>query len=502
VNPDVSIGLETPPKARHMHPWLRRIHVAFVPGQTTPLLEKVAEELLHHFRLMGHHTQAIPDDSTDVILTTARFGEPVGWRKAPLLSARRIYNLSHSPDSYTMVQASPEQFQTLMARFRTALEKDTPDPADYAFPCLAPQAYQVLHTQGRRGGPLLSLMRLVQAQVKSFRVLLIVGNDRPIEAYHFDLVGAYPRTDGWAPDAFYQDIVLRIVTTASTHSVNEHETIGEPIPNAVWQRLTTPSTMLFAGRQLGRRHFFAEMIRIPDLVAVPSVGEAVASQYSEGCFATWDPTLGALIATVTGSARPIDKSDLTADDLAVIVGVRPDGKGALVQDVEGKRNTPPSTEAVEMMGMDSALPTITLGSAWDTPVQSQTSGELSEVPVVRSKLHGHRGIDLYDPARVEYVSLDPPYFHYLVSCGSDAQAQGIKRAFARSESLRNPQDPRQVVFTVLPGHGIFIAEKWVPGTVPFQTIWEHMDAGYLQVVDRIPQGPMTFVAGRLVAGDE
>jgi hypothetical protein len=268
--------------------------------------------------------------------------------------------------------------------------------------------------------------------------------------------------------------------------VTEHQVIGEPIPCATWRRLSTPAAMCVAGQRLGERSFFTQMVRIADLVPVPAVTDAVASQYSEGCFATWDPALGALVATVTGSARPVDKGSITEDDLAVIVGVRPDGRGALTRRVEGKRNAPPSSEAVELMDMDGPLPSIDLGPAWGTSAR---------VPVARSKLHGHRGIAAYDPRRVEYVPLDPPYYHYLVSCATDAQARGIKRCFARSEALQHPDDPRQVAFTVLPGHGVVIVEKWVVGAAPFQVMWESMDAGYLQVENRIPQGPMAYVPG-------
>jgi hypothetical protein len=228
------------------------------------------------------------------------------------------------------------------------------------------------------------------------------------------------------------------------------------------------------------------MVRISDLVQVPAVGNAIASQYSEGCFATWEPALDGLIATVTGSIHPVDKGNITEDDLAVIVGVRSDGRGALVRPVEGKRNAPPSSEAVEMMMMDRGLPTIALDPSRDSPVL---------VPAVRSKLHGHRSIAAYDPRRVEYVPLDPPYYHYLVSCATEAQAWAIEEAFARSETLQDPEDPRQVAFTVLPSHGVVMVEKWVPGTAPFQTLWECMDAGYLQVHNRIPQGPMEYVPG-------
>jgi hypothetical protein len=61
--------------------------------------------------------------------------------------------------------------------------------------------------------------------------------------------------------------------------------------------------------------------------------------------------------------------------------------------------------------------------------------------------------------------------------------------------MQNPDDPRQVVFTVLPCHGVVIVEKWVPGTAPFQVMWEYMDADYLQVDNHIPQGPMEYARG-------
>lgn len=478
--------------ARPVHSWLREISVAFVPGPITPLLETVREGLLNQLERLGHEVQKVPNDRTDVILTTARFGKPIGWRQAPLFYARRRFGLSQVPMFLALVHAPSAMFQDVLDGLRVALDKEPPDPADFAFPALVPQAYRVLVEQGRRGGPILALERMVQAQAKSIRVILVVGDERPLAAYHFDLAGAYPRTEAEEPELFYRDIALRIVTAASTTEVNQHQRVGEPIPRSLWKRLSTPAAMRNAGQQLGQRSFFTEMIRIANLVNVPAVSDSVADQYSEGCFATWDPILGALMATVTGSARPVDKDNITDDELAVIVGVRPDGQGAQVRHVEGKRNDNPSSESVEMMEMDAALPTITLEPQWDTP---------GEVPVVRSKLHGHRGAASYDPRYVEHVPLDPPFYHYLVSCATEAQARGIKAAFSRSEALHNPDDPRHVVFTVLPGHGIVIAEKWVPGKAPFQVIWEYMDAGFLVVEDLIPQGPLQFVpdsSGRMV----
>ncbi|HET9588309.1 MAG TPA: hypothetical protein VFO91_05940 [Anaerolineales bacterium] len=362
--------------------------------------------------------------------------------------------------------------------------KQEPDTSEFTFEGLAATAHQTIIEQGRRGGPLLGLERVLQAQSKSIRILLVIGEAEPQTAYLFDLVGAHPRIESKNREAFYEDIALRIVTGLSTEEVTRHQIVGDPIPHDLWRELPAPSAMLKAAHELGEREFFTHIIRVADLVPVPAVGAAIAEQYSEGCFATWEPRLDALIATITGSARPVSKDDITEDELAVIVGVRPDGKGAVVRHVEGKRNDPPSSEAVEMMALDQPLPKVTFSL-------DEGAGTF-QVPVARSKLHGHRGVAAFDPNYVEYTRLDAPYYHYPVSCATEAQANGIKQAFSRAGALLNPDDPRKIVFTVLPGHGLVMVEKWQAGKAPFQLIWEYMDAGYLQVEPRVPQGWFTY----------
>ena len=146
--------------------------------------------------------------------------------------------------------------------------------------------------------------------------------------------------------------------------------------------------------------------------------------------------------------------------------------------------------------MDSALPRVQLEEPWDID---------QPVPIVRSKLHGHRGVASFDPAQVEHVHLEPRYYHYPVSCATEAQADGIKQAFSHSESLQDANDPRQIVFVLLPGHGVVIVEKWVPGKMPFQAIWEAMDEGTLVLDDRVPQGLIHFEPderGRMVLRED
>jgi hypothetical protein len=461
------------------HSWWRKIHLAYIPGEETPLLTEFSGKLLEKFKEAGHTVNVQPGDDTEVIMTTAKFFEPLRWREAMIFNARRKFNLDHSPAVYTIVQATPEAMQDKIEYFDHVLMKDTPDPQDYALPGLGPEAYHTLYEQGKRGGSILALLRTVQTQSMSIRVVLVVGNETPDHAYVFDLVGAHPRIEAAANENFYEDIMGRIVTAMSTDEITEHKLVGDLVPREEWDSLKTPASMQRAGNELGKRQFFTEMVMVTNMVTVPSVPDAISSQYSEGCFATWDPEIEGLITTVTGSARPVVKDELTDDELTIIVGVRPDGKGALVRHVEGKRNDPPSSEAVELMDLDKDLPKIELDNG-------------DKVPVSRSKLHGHRGVKAYNPDKIEHVFLDQPYYHYPVSCSTEAQAYAIHKAFSNSEALQNPADPRQIVFTILPGHGIVIAEKWVSGKEPFQVIWEYMDAGWLVIENMVPQGVLTF----------
>ena len=466
---------------KQIHSWLRPIQIHYHPGTLTPLLEHTANKLLAAFARHGHTIQDEANARTDVLLTTARFGELLSWRDALLFTGRKRFRLDHIPRTITLVHIRPQEMEDILAHFEQALAKDPFVRSEFEFEGMAGNAPDVLVEQGRRGGPILSLIRLMQAQLKCIRILLAVGEETVERVYHIDLVGAHPITEmSIGEQAFYDDIVLRTATYESTYEVTKHQVVGDPIPADTWAESSSVEAMQRAGQEMGKRRFFTDMLRINDLVPVPGLSDAIADQYSEGCFATWDPYIPALIATVTGSARPVDKGNISPNDLAAIVGLRPDGMGAQVRHVEGGENISPSSEAVEMMDMDLVLPKV------------RVEGLPGELPVVRSKLHGHRGVTAFNPELVEFTPLDPPFYDYLVSCATEAQARAIKAAFSRAESLQNPQDRRKVAFTILPGHGIVITEKWDAGKQPFQLIWEYMDAGHLVINRIVPQGRVAF----------
>jgi hypothetical protein len=460
-----------------VHSWLKQLSVSYIPGPSTGLAERVASDLMGYFQGEDHRTSEIPSEDTNVILTTARLGEPLGWREALMFTARRRFKLKRAPTVFTILHARPEQFQDWLARAEEVLHGNSHMAASFAG--IPESAYKTLFQQGKRGGPILYLLRVIQIQSKSIRVLLVVGDEEPESAFLFDLVGAHPQIKFEDAHSFYKDIATRILTAASTKEITRHQVVDPAISQAEWSNLSAIKEMTQASQELGKRDFFTEMIHVTELAEIPGFSDAISSQYSEGCFATWDTNINGLLTTITGSARPVRKENITDKDLAVIVGIKPERDGALIRKVEGHPNYAPSSEAVEMIGMDVPLPKISLK-------------DVVQVPVIRSKLHGHRGVRSFDPRHVEYVSVPQSYLYYPVSCSTDAQYRAVQEAFSSSAALQNPQDPRQIVFTVLPGHGIVIVEKWVEGKQPFQMIWEAMDHKDIEIANDIPQGPFTF----------
>ena len=459
------------------HTWLKQLTVSYLPGPSTPLADQVARDLLEFLHNEGHTTQELPTANTDVILTTARLGEPLGWREAYMFTARRRYGLDHVPTVFTVVHATSQQFNDLLSETESILRNGVESTP--RFVGIPETASRTLYQQGKRGGAIMYLLRIIQIQSKSIRVLLVVGDEKPDSAFLFDLVGAHPQIRNDDPQSFYKDIATRIMTAASTQEITRHRVVKPDVSREVWDGLPTIGYMIRASQELGKRDFFTEMIHVSDVAEIPGFSDAISQQYSEGCFATWDVLIDGLLTTITGSARPVRKENISDKDLAVIVGIKPEHDGALIRQVEGHPNHPPSSEAVEMIGMDLKLPRITLSNG-------------AQVPVIRSKLHGHRGVRSFNPDRVEYVSIPESYLYYPVSCSTDAQYRAVQEAFSSSAALQNPEDPRQIVFTVLPGHGLVIVEKWVERKQSFQVIWEGMDQRDIEISNEIPQGPFAF----------
>lgn len=474
------MGLIHPP----LHTWTHSIVLAYLPDYLDPLLERVLPELLDWFRANGSRVQSEPDNNTELIITTGRFGRPVGRDEALLFNAKRRYGLSQRPQVLTVVSMRPDEYEQTSAHF-VDLGAGRVPASDARYTGLGPRAVEVMAEQAKRS-PEMAVGRLLQGQMISIRVMALIGDEsgQPQRAIHYDLAGAHPTSDASDPRRFAAEAGGRILTAVCAHEVDRHQMVPERLPRSTWISLVTPEAMVEAGATFGRFGFFNSPIAVETFLGYRGIGDAIAAQYSEGCYGVYEPEIPGLITTATGSSRLVDKRSITRDDQAIVVGIRPEKDGALVMQVEGHPDVVPSVEAVEMMSLCRSV---------STHPRRNRAGQVVQVPNVRAILHGHVGVESYDPAYVESVFLDEAYYQYLVSCGTGALAHGTAGAFSRGACLRDLSDPRAVAFLEQPGHGLVVVEKWVEGKAPFQVLREALETGRLCITNHVPQSHVDWV---------
>ena len=126
------------------HAFWRPVRIAAVDGPSTPMLANVIAGVRRAMTERGHSWTGDPDDRTDAFVTTARVREPVAWRHSPLFTGRKRFGLTSKPATYTFVQVTPAQLDEMVRTFDAALQQPTPTAADFDFPGLSTNAWQVL----------------------------------------------------------------------------------------------------------------------------------------------------------------------------------------------------------------------------------------------------------------------------------------------------------------------------------------------------------------------
>ena len=466
----------------YSHKWLRTLSISHSGHGSQQLARTFRCKLLDVFHGLGMNVQARPDNSTDVLLSHFRLGEVVSWKNAPLLSARRQLNVKGTLTVLAVVQTTAQSLRDVLNVLNESLSQSPYDPSDVFFPGLKHTAYRPLCAEAATRGPLLAFARIVQAQLKCFNVILLLGDTQIECAYLFNLVGSQFKV--LYGGHFYYEMALRIATMASTNEVTNHELVGTAISRKAWERSEAVRGLCRASREFGKRSFFSGAIVVSELVDYPVIARAVASRYSEGCFSTWDPILNGLVITMAGARHVYDKTRVAASDLVLAVKCRREVDGVCFRQVAGQKRPVPSSEAFEFLSIDSELPHASVCARMSHPV---------EVPIIRSKIHGHRGISAFDPTIIEYAPLPQAFQEFPTCCATDAQAFAVRQAFGNARSFFDPTDRRRIVFTILPGHGVLIVEKWVEGKRPFQVIWEAIDCGRLEVSACVPQHAPQFI---------
>ncbi len=470
---------------KNIHAWTHPISIAYMPGDHTPALDLAIHAILDWLRDADCTVTDMPDNNTELILTTRRFGNIVGRDEALFFNAKRQYRLSTRPQVLTMLDVPEAEYQALVEHFTKIADMPEDEANLERYTGLGPQAADIISHQARRGGPDLAFARLSQGQALSIRVMALrTQNGRPYRAMHFDMAGAHPVTDATDMEVFAEDAGARVLAAVCAVEVNHHSFVDEPVSAELWESLSSPDVMVRAGSMFTQFGFFTTPLYVEKLLGYRGISDAISAQFSEGCYAIYEPDIPGLLTTASGSSRLVDKRSISRMDQAVVVGMRSDHEGAMVRPVAGMERVVPSVEAVEMMGLCERVPHHDHLNSHGKPVS---------VPNARAILHGHLGVAAFDPAKVEAVRLSSLYYTQLVSCGTGALAEGTATAFAASESLRDLKDPRRVIFLEQPGHGVMVVEKWpLPddGTQPFETIHDYLSSGVLQMTLEVAQGPV------------
>src|SRR5262245_39302084 len=160
-------------KTSETHAWVHPISVAYVPGKLNPALEQATKALLAWLESFGCTLERQPTNATDLIVTTACFGEPVDRDQALLFHAKRIYRLSRRPTVLTLVAIEEAEYQKWLEHFSEMARQPEGADLDEQFPGLGPLAAEVMVQQAKRGGPEVALGRFMQSQMKSVRVVAL-----------------------------------------------------------------------------------------------------------------------------------------------------------------------------------------------------------------------------------------------------------------------------------------------------------------------------------------
>lgn len=463
------------------------LKVAYAPGPgATPLTEAAKDRMLLQFEFSGCEVVDLRD-GPDFILTTAPFLRLLKWKEARVRLRKYVNEERKNRESciYAIVHAKPREFFDFLHIRAGELAKEEPNIGLFTFPGLPDRSPAILLRQGKQRGPIMTLLRLTQLQAWNMNVLLIVGEQQVEDAYLFDLVGAHPRIPTDSHEELCLDFVTRIIVKESTEEVTDHQHLGR-VKGRVVGEMTTLEEMCAASARLGKLGFFDEMVRLQDLIPHANlarlVGGSITEQYSEGCFAVWDPIAEGLVTTVTGSAVPVSKGEIEPKNLTLVVEPRSDERGVLYRGL--LNNSKPSSEALEMIYMVRSVPT--------TMVEVPGIGEV-KVPVIHWILHGHNAVDEFDARYWEHIHLKRASRFAPVSCATLDQAKLIEDVAKRSETLQNPDDPRWGVVAVISGHGSIIIGKWRPGMRAFESFLTSLDRGYIRMTNNVPQGDFRFV---------
>ncbi|MFE4663784.1 hypothetical protein ACFRI7_03020 [Streptomyces sp. NPDC056716] len=414
--------------------WWRPRAIWFVENDPpSSALSAFLESLEATFERGGHRVRHAAASATDVALAVVRVREgsaPLSERveeaATPLLLRMRrargsLGNIAHS----VAVVEVPERMSTMS------------------------------HTEAVHTG------RVLMARLGAPKVLVVTvdaASGEVTEATLCTMEGGHPsETENIA-----QGICDRLIAAACTREVaGRYDVQTGAITAAQWENTSVPEALATAGRRMGELRLLPAPHRLTHYVSprLAAVYERYLGMkaFSEGMLFAFDPGLGALVVTASGSWE-VDKRVLCRDDVTVVDHRLDDGRLRVLAP-ESASPKGPSVEAWEVCALLEAVPTVRVRQDTDGAWAWDPHGT-HEVPAIRAGLHAHVGVSAADPSRIETVPADRERFPYGFGCGTDLMIEVAKDTVRRSRALSDPEDPRHFVRWPMLYHGEMAVELW------------------------------------------
>jgi hypothetical protein len=415
--------------------WWRPCTVALLPradGPAAGFLRRLGAALRDH----GHRVHDEPVEGADVFVATATIPDGRG----PLQD--RIPEL-----------ARPLLFETTRGLRRR--------PADFITAVAVGERLSAWpHAE------LVETARAAMARLGTPKVVFVTVDRAGVvtEATTCTMEGGHPTDRERIPERVRD----RIVTAACAREVGGRYRVEGGLPAGVWTTTRIPDALVAAGRRMDTLGLLPPPRRISEYVSRRSAELyrrfLGLKGFSEGMLFAYDPGLGAMLVTASGS-WDVDKRALRRDEVVAVAGFEGDRLRVLA--VDGAPPKGPSVEAWEMLALLESVPRVRVVRDTDgcwVPAGSGPGGAGAvEVPIVRGGIHVHVGITAADPALIESVPANRERFPYGFGCGTDLMCDVARDAALRSRAISDAGDPRSYVRWPMLYHGDTLVELWKPG---------------------------------------
>lgn len=410
-------------------PWWRPLRIATVDSIRVPArLAEFRAQLLDSFRDQGHAIVSTSETDIDLLIDVAVIPngpEPLALRiperpQPLMLTVMKDYQLARRPDNLVVLVAIEESLGN--------------------WP----------HIE------VVSTARIAMARIGSPKIVFVSGVG-PSEVTYCTLEGGHPTETNMKADGLRD----RLVASASAREVGgQFDVNKDTISQSAWGGTRIPDEIVSAGHRMDQLGLLPPPRQISDYVS-PRMARVYERYlglkgFSEGMLFAVDPMSKTTMVTASGS-WDVDKRALHRDEVTPLSGII-NGR-VQVEAPFGVHPKGPSVEAAEVLSLLDAAPRVRLSPDGVYGWRPDSNGDF-EVPIIRSGIHAHIGVESADSAVVETIEPDRKKYPFGFGCGTDLMCEVARSTVERSSAINDPNDHRLYVRWPMLYHGEMVVELW------------------------------------------